>query len=201
MMSPAKLETAQIPDEALIELAEILDMEGDAEEILDVLELATEQWLDADIYYANPERIENRHLVQRIDSVDDSLDDSEGVDARNFEATVLTRAGYTFKLYCYRNDSENIMQINAFSAYRGEDYDAVCLEMKKDFIEAKFKRIFSEAMGGSTPVSYKDFIDAFDGQIAASSDLSSQRDAMKMAAALDDDTAQPRKAGIRRAGM
>lgn len=200
-MSPVKLETEQIPDEALIELAQILDMEGDAEEILDVLELATEQWLNAHIYYAKPERIKNRHLVQKIDSVDDNLEDSEGVDARNFEVILLTRSGYTFKLYCYRTDDNNSMQINAFSAYRGEDYDAVCLEMKKNFIEAKFKRIFREAMGGSTPVSYKDFIDAFEDQIAASSDLCSQRDAMAMAAALDADTAQPRKAGIRRAGM
>ncbi len=105
-MSPVNLETEQIPDEALIELAQILNLDDDAEEMLSILELEAEQWLDADIYYANPERIENSHLVQRIDSVDDSLDDSEGVDARNFEATVLTRAGYTFKLYCYRNDSE-----------------------------------------------------------------------------------------------
>lgn len=200
-MSPVKLETEQIPDEALIELGQILNHDGDAEEMLDILELAQEQWLNADIYYANPERIKNHHLVQKIDSVDDNLEDSEGVDARNFEATVLTRAGYTFKLYCYRTDSNNSMQINAFSAYRGEDYDAVCLEMKKDFIEAKFKRIFSEAMGGSALVSYKDFIDAFEGQIAKSPDLCSQRDAMKMAATLEIDTTHPRKASIRRAGM
>lgn len=112
-MSPVKLETAQIPDEALIELAQILNLDGDAGEMLDILELAAEQWLDDDIYYANPERIKNRHLVQRIDSVDDNLDDSEGVDTRNFEATLLTRAGYAFKLYCYRNDSDNSMQINS----------------------------------------------------------------------------------------
>lgn len=200
-MSPVKLETEQIPDEALIDLAQILGMEGDAEEMLNILELGTEQWLEANIYYANPERIKNRHLVQNIDSVDDNLEDSDGVDARNFEATLLTRSGYAFKLYCYRTDDDNSMQINGFSAYRGEDYEAVCLEMKKKFIEAKFKRVFSEVMNGSTPAHYTDILEAFERQIAQSPGLCSQRDAVKMAAALGDEIVPSRNAGIRRAGM
>jgi len=210
-MSSRRIELEDLPPVALVELGLIIrccaqshpvkEAEKYAQEVIDIVE-GCDSWFDDELFFANIGEMKNGALVQRIDTLDDNLESSDGVDTRNYTALILTRSGFTFQLYCYRNDNQRSMMINNILAYPGEDYDEICRKEKSSYLQEKISRVIKEVMGGSTPMSYVEIEAAYTTEIESQPQLLSQRQAQCVQDAIAaSDGASPVRPAISRAGI
>ncbi len=119
--------------------------------------------------------LEHPNSAQKLDVVGDPVEAFAHKRRNTFEVFLLIFPGYAFSIELVVNGHN--VHLRNLEAHPGEHYAQLVQHARRAYLTKRLAELYEEAMKGSAPVLYEDFLHALDELAKAHPQLSSGRDA------------------------
>lgn len=166
-----------------------------AKDFLDALNKGRHGW-GGNYQKGDLSALEHPNSAQKLDVVGDPVEAFAHKRRNAFEVFLLISPGYAFSIELAVNGHN--VHLRNLEAHPGEHYAQLVQHARQAYLTKRLAELYEEAMKGSTPILYEDFLHALDELAKTHPRLASGRDARILSEGQPDEPKRPARSVIPR---